>query len=492
MACCMSEEAQWCKDLSVVDYKDEERYEYCVFHAPQGHKDISLEEFNKLVFEKINKAKSENKPCNLSLTIFEGDISFQTFNDNNFLPTINFVKAKFSGEANFRDVQFSGVATFWGTQFSGVANFAQAKFSGVPNFVKAKFSGEADFWDAQFNEKAFFLKAKFSGEADFVMAKFSREVNFGDAQFIGEAKFIQANFGGEVNFVKAKFGEGARFMKAEFNDEANFSETQFDGQVDFWKALFRGQVDFDTTIFNNVAQFINLSIIKKIKFEKVNLGKCSFIDTDMRLLDFINCEWPIKVINIIGYNYSRRVLYDELELFKEKDRKEYNNKIIKVGQVYRQMKQKYKVEHNELEVSDWHYGEKEMHRKGTLLRRYFPFSISNLYWATSGYGERSARAGSVLFMLIVSLALLLNLFGIKSTNVDTIDHQIIKGFSGFFDLKAFGLLSLTALQQILFVKAPIYVPLNNYGIFIETLFSKLLIPIQAALLAFSIRNKFRR
>jgi len=54
MPCCKAEEYTWCKDLPVVSYKEIEGNEYCVFHAPKGQKGISLEEFNELVFERIN------------------------------------------------------------------------------------------------------------------------------------------------------------------------------------------------------------------------------------------------------------------------------------------------------------------------------------------------------------------------------------------------------------------------------------------------------
>lgn len=40
----MAEKYGWCIDLPVVEYRDEEGKEYCVFHATEGKKGISAKE----------------------------------------------------------------------------------------------------------------------------------------------------------------------------------------------------------------------------------------------------------------------------------------------------------------------------------------------------------------------------------------------------------------------------------------------------------------
>ena len=89
MGCCKAEKYKWCKELDTV-YTDEEGKEYCVFHAPKGHKGVSLEEFNNLVFQRIEEAKNSGQECNLSGTIFEGEIIFTHFDKENPLPDIDF------------------------------------------------------------------------------------------------------------------------------------------------------------------------------------------------------------------------------------------------------------------------------------------------------------------------------------------------------------------------------------------------------------------
>lgn len=45
MPCCMDEKYFWCTNESVVDYKDPQGREYCVFHAPQGQKGMPPKAF---------------------------------------------------------------------------------------------------------------------------------------------------------------------------------------------------------------------------------------------------------------------------------------------------------------------------------------------------------------------------------------------------------------------------------------------------------------
>jgi hypothetical protein len=283
------------------------------------------------------------------------------------------------------------------------------------------------------------------------------------------------------------------------------------------RANFSGKTFFNKVYLNH------LKIEKKIKFEGVNLSKSSFLDSDLYLIDFINPIWPKK--------YGRNVLFDEMRLFfnitddKGKDlqdvekipegsfdkfkqqykqifnslkrrfegnlfeifKREWNGfkkdisfekEIIhKVEILYRTLKRKYKEEHNDPEVSNWHYGEKEMFRKGNLFRRYFPISLSNLYWLSSGYGERPLRAGMFLFSLVLILSFFLFKAGLNNLNSN-------------YEINTWSIV-LNTLKFATFQKDFFFVPKNLYG---ETfkLLAQILIPIQTALFALAVRNRFRR
>ncbi|MEN6375594.1 MAG: pentapeptide repeat-containing protein [Smithella sp.] len=257
LPCCKAEEYEWCKDLETV-FTDEEGKEYCVFHAPQGKKGISLDEFNTLVFNRIEDVKKFNEDtpenpqtCNFRGTIFEGDIDFI----EKVLPPIAFGWAQFSGNAHFREAKFSGYADFGEAQFSGYADFRDAQFSGNADFGAAQFSGKAYFGDAQFSGNAYFGSAQFSGEADFGSAQFSEETHFRDAQFSGKAYFGKAQFSGNAYFGAAQFSGKAYFGEAQFSGYAYFWRTQFSGEAAFWSAQFSGNADFRDAQFSEETHF---------------------------------------------------------------------------------------------------------------------------------------------------------------------------------------------------------------------------------------------
>lgn len=252
---------------------------------------------------------------------------------------------------------------------------------------------------------------------------------------------------------------------------------------------FNGKADFRETEFIREAFFRELRIKEKILFEGSYRTMASFLYTDLRKIDFINCTWPKKI--------GRDVLYDEIELFGDerqpnprfkgelsqilrqewdgfkKDISCHKDAIKKVEILYRMLKQKYKEEHNEYEVSVWHYGEKELFRKGSYFRRFFPLSLSNLYWLSSGYGERPVRAGIVLIFLIIILSILTSMSGLKAPE---------GGFAAII---------LNTLQYATLQKATLLEPASLSGGYLKLL-TQILIPLQTALFALAIKNRFKR
>src|SRR5208337_5174387 len=105
--------------------------------------------------------------------------------------------------------------------------------------------------------------------------------------------------------------------------------------------------------------------------------------------------------------------YNALRIYSHPEYPEYEQNINKVENLYRQLKQKYKDEHNEPEVSKWHYREKAMFRRRNHWRRFLP-SIATLYCLCSGYGERPIRAGLALAALLLMISLLFGFVGLHS------------------------------------------------------------------------------
>ena len=681
--CCQADKYKWCADNATVSYVDGEGKHYCVFHAPKGKKDVSSEEFNEFVFKGIKKAKEEDGTCDLSGTIFDGDISFSDFSEGSPLPdiifktsifhgVIDFDKVIFSGKADFshaqfhqivyfRDASFKKMAAFLRTQFKQEADFISAKFENEVNFGGANFSQYADFdlvaFDQKvsfrfsyFKEDASFWEASFYGPADFNGVTFTKKVNFSDRGFNGETDFYAATFKGETDFTncrfskKANFSSGifhstalflkttfqdtaifkdavfkgtanfsnsefqknANFFQVTFNklaffshaickDNADFTSSRFDGRSNFESALFNSstfyadvvfggavsfskahfegiaafenaifqeKTDFSNVIFKKMANFESatfngptfffggtfkehatlkgLNIKSRLRFEKANLKFTSFLDTDVRMMDFVNCEWNKR--------YGRDFLYDELVHFYDASQMKLKSmesvvlkegfevyiepiwvtfridKLIqrfdsswsdiwkhewqgflkdifafrrsehinKVEMLYRYLKQKYKEEHNEQLTSNWHYGEKEMYRKSSLLRRYVPITFSNLYWATSGYGERPVRAGIILLLLIVAFSFFLALGGLLPLIGSSVYNLVaINDISDILKRDKLGLLILNTLQYVTFQKEPFFEPASLIGGWLK-LIAQILIPVQAAFFVFALRNRYRR
>ena len=178
--CWKSEETgAWCESYEAIPLADgKERY--CVFHAPQGEKGVSLEEFNDLVYAEIDKARAEGSPVVFEGTEFEGEISFSRYSKEDPLPSINFCLAVFHGPA-----------TFDGTHFSGEASFE-----------KTVFEKEASFREAVFECKIDICNATFLEEADFTSASFRQQVYISWGSFKKGAKLDKVHYGGRAVFMR--------------------------------------------------------------------------------------------------------------------------------------------------------------------------------------------------------------------------------------------------------------------------------------------------
>jgi len=240
----------------------------------------------------------------------------------------------------------------------------------------------------------------------------------------------------------------------------------------------------------------------------------SFLETDLSSFRFDRCVWPRKkYFGLFAWLNNKPfglgafddsvVFYDEIQVDRglgavpSGEKLSYTDRSQYFGMVedlYRQMKVHYKEQHNEPEASKWHYREKEMFRKKKMGRRCFPLSVSNLYWAFSGYGERPVRAGIVLVALCAAITVVMNGFGLEvfSSGESINGVTSIQGFSFSPDRTKIVLAIQSTIEHVLFVKDPIFKAKPGWGAIILALWTKLLIPIQAALFAFALRNKLRR
>ncbi len=190
----------WCQDLT-PSLKDKEGNNLCIFHAPKGEKGgVSIEAFNSLLFERMVLAHENGHLCDLSGTIFEGNISFTKFFKEHPDCSFNLQDAVFSGDTDFSDIDFTEEV-----------DFSKAHFCGTVNFVRTHFRKSAPFNGATFDEESFFSEASFSSKAHFF-----------DTIFLKMSHFSKATFYQELHMSIGCFKKGADFNNAIYHKRMVF------------------------------------------------------------------------------------------------------------------------------------------------------------------------------------------------------------------------------------------------------------------------------
>jgi hypothetical protein len=284
---------------------------------------------------------------------------------------------------------------------------------------QAEFCGEAIFYDLviegiTLDEAIFHAGADFSG-----------------SKLVGRLSLYGAKFCGKTHFAKSEFEFGALFIAAEFEAPVWFSETRFCG-----KALFH-------------AIKAGESQVRMQGISCTSLSNVNFSSLEAKMFSFTGCSvWPED----FGYESS----------------KETNDKALE--ELYRAMKQRASENHDQPQVSHWHYREKLMalKRGGNGI---FEAVMLWLYWATSGFGERAVRAG-VWLLALVALSFALN------ATPQPLDWNSLWGAAA----------ANATLASIPFAKD---IPGDGWVKVMRGVW-QFLIAVQFTLFALAVRNRFRR
>lgn len=185
-----------------------------------------------------------------------------------------------------------------------------------------------------------------------------------------------------MHLEDSKFDKAANFQSVVFNSKVSIHNTFFEEKADFANAVFSQISLIKGLTFRDTGVMTNLSIHGKLILDCVNLKKTSFLDSDLRKIDFYNCEWYAQ--------NGWKLLYDEVLAIATKVPLTKRQLMKKSEILYRQLKQKCKEDNNEIDASNWHYREKEMQRKGasSLFIKLF----LNIYYAASVNGENPRLA----------------------------------------------------------------------------------------------------
>ncbi len=300
------------------------------------------------------------------------------------------------------------------------------------------------------------------------------KISFDHCVFNGSVIFNSIIFSKSSSFESTIFNDLTSFDSTIFKDWVFFDSTTFGGVTDFHESKFKNAAFTKTTLKGKILTFNHISIISEVHFWDVNLDNFDFLGTDMTNIHFMRCRWPKEKgrYRITAEDYSAP------EAIKD---------------FYQRMKRKYKQEHNEAEVSQWHVAEKEVdlllvakelkHVNGIHDKAIWGllWLMLQLYRISSRFGEHMIRAGSVLVCVAFAPLAVLTAAKFQET-----------GFSLAPEWGQIGAVFTDWLRCMPLIKTPDLgadVPAWKLGLF--GLF-QLLIAVQAALFAFALRNRFRR
>ena len=220
----------------------------------------------------------------------------------------------------------------------------------------------------------------------------------------------------------------------------------------------------------------------ELSFSSVDLRFSDFLSTEVTNIKFFNVSWgraadgrryilPIENEKI----YGDYILFDD---FLKND----ENKLKLLGEFYRQMKKKCRDDQNFFEASLWHYSEKEVQLK--YLRATNPWTfyrmILEIYKFISCYGEDPYQSFKILWYMLSFLFIILAIGAMQYVGgppYDVTIERTIKLIHVFF-------------QYVLFMKID-WKPNDLYDV-AAMILSRLVIPLQAAIFVFALRNKLQR
>lgn len=380
----------------------------------------------------------------------------------------------------------------------------------------------------------------------FAGEKFEGNVFFNDCIFRGKASFWMARFKGEASFRSCHF------------QEVSFRFTTFTSGTTFHGSQFHGAARFDGTKFYTApahVRFTNIRFEKpeQIVFRENDFSQAFFSDTDLSKVNIENISWPKTSLmrggrrylteefyytkevryyfgyhcfaNLRGANVPAQTLeklktlhYESFsrrghilkELKKYLSPSEYSqhaalilksayfNQLNSVRLSYQRLKHNYEERKSFVEAGDFYYGEMECYRRSSHFRRFFPFSMTNLYRISSGYGQRYIRASIVLIVLMTLFAGIQMFWGIQPTehnndypvidyNIEMLPTSQAAWVSDFFITTIYCVEVLTRQEE----PDRLFRPLTTKGEVINIIFS-MLIYLQLVFFALALRRHFKR
>lgn len=458
----------------------------CAFHVPK----FTRAEMERLPLERMRAAQVFEERFRVKfselLTELQNTDEDKAWDFRGFqFPRVDLPRGVFPRAVRFENAVFHQEADFSRAVFEGEVDFSQTRFRETPTFNEAIFKATVRLLDTRFERGATFIGATFEGRVLLWDAYFENQPTlFSYVVFKQGAKFANVTFAREVSFKRATFNEETAF----FLERANQPQVQNPVQYECFN---------DSCNFQGIKQGKDSILV----FDRVNLGKATFIDTDVERISFRSVRWfsPTRT-----WPRRLRALWDE---FRPQDgERDYE----RVADSYRQLVLNYESKRDYDAAEDFHVGEMEVRRKSAAAdaKKQFWRKVSwrlnsyQLYRFSNNYGTSYWQGLLILLIMlgIFSGAMLLAGFRASKESVagpsavieydlwPDSDHHHVSAREWFADYREAVLFSLSI---ITFQRERFYEPLGwqsrlvlFVGVFTMT--------AQLAMVLLAIRRRFKR
>jgi uncharacterized protein YjbI with pentapeptide repeats len=508
----------------------------CVFHCPSHKKGISVEKFNRRIFEKINKVTEHNEhepKCHI-----QWDYDFKGYIFPDF---ISFANQKFKGNAEFTGAEFSEGVTFAWAEFQGITDFGEVKFTKLADFLGTQFESGVNFSGALFSDFAHFSEVNLLESGDFSRSKFLKDVEFSKAVFADGAEFKLTTFEqnakfekiiieGTLHFDEIILTEGARlYFRAVDLGRTYVRDSIYLSTIIFEKVLFNPfQTYFESNRFSSGEEIsskpifiFRYCVLKDVYFINNDMTMFSFYKSFFDQARFISSSWNAipdhLLFGVIRY-YRKNVIPEDIFIEKinssqkniqgntdirRKFRLEDLNNIEDVASLYRRMKTALDYTKDYQQASWFYFNEFEMKRLALkkeaeshphrirrffkkLMGRYFLYSCYKIF---AGYGEKPKWSFCWFLLGIILFAVLNYAIGLeKGIPQEGGIPEYVE--SSFWDCLMFTLYRIIPVNYLPF-RLEFKIPYGFWGMLIPFLNTAVLI-LFIAFMAIGLKRQFRR
>lgn len=358
-------------------------------------------------------------------------------------------------------------------------------------FEKRITAKDYDFNGVYFPTLVSLFSKNFEKHVTFHSATFMRGIQISSTNFSKPVDFIGTIFMKDSSFYKVVFSQYASFHAAIFTEDSDiaFFDTKFEDMVDLSYTTFKGYVTFDgkrgCPLFVGEKTFINLQYARlenpeKISFHKVRLEPSWFVNCDASKLIFTDCGWSY-------YDGKSISVKTELNHIKAREITNPYPLLIKAGW---QIAHNFEENRSFAEASVFRMIANESKNLNTVwwIR---PLTLHWWYKISSYYGESWWLALAILVSILFIFA---GIYTLHAFQVCPLDKPLVLSIQqNLCEVRTlnFGEAILHSLATATFQNIEYQKPVTLTGEMLR-IFEKILVPVQAALLALAIRRKFMR